>query len=512
MVRYILKRLLQFIPSLILITFLGFLLNDYAPVDPAELLAMRTRESGKPLTAQQHDNILREQRHKLGLDLPMFYFSINANYECDTLERIPNRSERETLKKLNEEYRNWPVVQQYYLTLKTTIDSTEKFLFKLQTFFSWIDPITGGINYPDTYPTSEYHFYIRPTAEDITRISLAHEKLIQLLNVSDEKQIEKQLHELDSLVTIPRIYRKITEGVDTTFNLLKSSKPLASFPYPTISFNTDNRYHRWLFGDGEGMLGAIRGDFGVSYQSGQKVGKIIASHIGFTLLFSLGGIFLAYLISIPLGVYAAVKKNSWFDRVSSVVLFLLYSMPSFWLATLLLMCFANPDTLYWFETSGIKPAQGYPTDANIFQKFIISLPYIVLPLICFTYSSLAFLSRTLRVSVLENIKQDYITTARAKGLPQNKVIWRHAFRNSLLPMITVLANVFPYAIGGSVILETVFTLPGMGFETYRAILGQDYPVIMAMLTLTAVLTIIGLLVQDILYAIADPRISYNRKK
>jgi peptide/nickel transport system permease protein len=267
-----------------------------------------------------------------------------------------------------------------------------------------------------------------------------------------------------------------------------------------------------LFGDGEGMLGAIRGDFGTSYQSGQKVGKIIASHIGFTLLFSLGGIFLAYLISIPLGVYAAVKKNSWFDRVSSVVLFLLYSMPSFWLATLLLMCFANPDTLYWFETSGIKPAQGYPVDANIFQKFIISLPYIVLPLICFTYSSLAFLSRTLRVSVLENIKQDYITTARAKGLPQNKVVWRHAFRNSLLPLITVLANVFPYAIGGSVILETVFTLPGMGFETYRAILGQDYPVIMAMLTLTAVLTIIGLLVQDILYAIADPRISYNRKK
>jgi peptide/nickel transport system permease protein len=91
-------------------------------------------------------------------------------------------------------------------------------------------------------------------------------------------------------------------------------------------------------------------------------------------------------------------------------------------------------------------------------------------------------------------------------------VWRHAFRNSLLPLITVLANVFPYAIGGSVILETVFTLPGMGFETYRAILGQDYPVIMAMLTLTAVLTIIGLLVQDILYAIADPRISYNRKK
>jgi peptide/nickel transport system permease protein len=495
LVRYILKRLLQFIPSLILITFLGFLINDYAPVDPAELLAMRTRESGKPLTAQQHDNILREQRHKLGLDLPMFYFSINANYECDTLERIPSRSERETLKKLNEEYKNWEAISRYYRDTKDALKSFEGY---------WI---YIGVDSVINDDIQSIRILNKP--ENIERIKLAEDKANQLFLISDAAQIKNHLRQIDSLTAIAPICNSFYSSVNSSFNRITKSN---SFPYPTISFNTDNRYHRWLFGNGEGMLGAIRGDFGVSYQSGQKVGKIIASHLGFTLLFSLGGIFLAYLISIPLGVYAAVKKNSWFDRVSSVVLFLLYSMPSFWLATLLLMCFANPDTLYWFETSGIKPAQGYPTDAGIFQKLIISLPYIILPLICFTYSSLAFLSRTLRVSVLENIKQDYITTARAKGLPQNKVVWRHAFRNSLLPLITVLANVFPYAIGGSVILETVFTLPGMGFETYRAILGQDYPVIMAMLTLTAVLTIIGLLVQDILYAIADPRISYNRKK
>lgn len=508
MVRYILKRLVQFIPSLILITFLGFLLNDFAPVDPAELLAMRTRESGKPLTAQQHVNILREQRHKLGLDLPMFYFSINANYECDTLERIPNRSEREMLKKLNEEYRKWPAVSKYYIELKKCNTSLLLLCGSIATEYDKIksDSIIESVCYGNRRTI---------TLENVEQVKTAQEKANQLLTLSDNIQIEKQLVEIDSLLKPLRLdYRYYKSPIrplrDAFSDLKKYSQSYIS--YPSISFNTDNRYHRWLFGDGEGMLGAIRGDFGVSYQSGQKVGKIIASHVGFTLLFSLGGIFLAYLISLPLGVYAAVKKNSWFDRVSSVVLFLLYSMPSFWLATLLLMCFANPDTLYWFETSGIKPAQGYPVDANIFQKFIISLPYIVLPLICFTYSSLAFLSRTLRVSVLENIKQDYITTARAKGLPQNKVVWRHAFRNSLLPLITVLANVFPYAIGGSVILETVFTLPGMGFETYRAILGQDYPVIMAMLTLTAVLTIIGLLVQDILYAIADPRISYNRKK
>ncbi len=508
MVRYILKRLLQFIPSLILITFLGFLLNDYAPIDPAELLAMRTREGGNPLTAQQHETILREQRHKLGLDLPMFYFSINANYECDTLDRIPNRTERETLKKLNEEYRNWPAVVTYHHAIKKLLDGFPGY-FQLVNMY---DRKEKKFNYPDGITCILADWKAILDTVNIANMKLAEEKTKALLSVSDSAQISKEIHVIDSLMHPLRSFpEKVqTKDLSEAFTAMQFSSP--TIPYPTFSFHTDNRYHRWLFGDGESNLGVLRGDFGTSYTSGQKVGKIIASHIGFTLLFSLGGILLAYLISIPLGVYAAVKKNSWFDRVSSVVLFLLYSMPSFWLATLLLVCFANPDTFYWFETSGLKPAQGYPVDANIFQKLYISLPYIVLPLICFTYSSLAFLSRTLRVSVLENIKQDYITTARAKGLPQNKVVWRHAFRNSLLPMITVLANVFPYAIGGSVILETVFTLPGMGFETYRAILGQDYPVIMAMLTLTAVLTIIGLLVQDILYALADPRISYNRKK
>ncbi len=393
MVRYIVKRLLQFIPSFILITFLGFVLNDYAPVDPAERLAARSLDGGKPITGNQRDIALKQWRHKLGLDLPMFYISVKSLAEPDTLERVADRGERENFSK------------------------------------------QAKLNAPN------WQNYI-----------------------------------------------------------------------PTISFHADNRYHRWLFGDGENSKGVLRGDFGFSYATGEPVGDILTSRIWYTLLFSLGGIFLAYLISIPLGVYAAVKKNSWFDRTSSVVLFLLYSMPSFWLATLLLMAFANPDVLYWFEASGVKPAQGFPEGASVFEKLRIALPYLVLPMICYTYSSLAFLSRTLRVSVLETIKQDYITTARAKGLPENKVVWRHAFRNALLPLITVLANVFPYAIGGSVILETVFTIPGLGFETFRAIMSQDYPIIMAMLTLTSILTMLGLLLQDILYAFADPRISFNNTK
>jgi peptide/nickel transport system permease protein len=236
---------------------------------------------------------------------------------------------------------------------------------------------------------------------------------------------------------------------------------------------------------------------------------VIYSKIGWSLFFTLLSVILAYFVSIPMGVKAAANRGSKFDKGSSIVLFMLYSMPSFWLATLLLMTFANPDVFHIFPASGIKPAAGYPDGASIFEKIKITLPYIILPAICYTYSSFAFLSRTMRVSMIEVIGQDYIRTARAKGLPENKVIWKHAFRNSLLPIITVFANIFPAAIGGSVILESIFTIPGMGSETIFAIQNNNYPMIIAVLTITGFLTLVGYLISDILYALVDPRISYK---
>ncbi|MBL0343317.1 MAG: ABC transporter permease [Bacteroidetes bacterium] len=207
-----------------------------------------------------------------------------------------------------------------------------------------------------------------------------------------------------------------------------------------------------------------------------------------------------------------MQKNSAFDRGSSLILFILYSLPSFWVATLLLMTFANPDALFLFPASGIKPVMGYPDDASLFQKLYLSLPYLILPLICYTYSSFAFLSRAMRVAVLENMSEEYIRTAMAKGLPFKTVVFRHAFRNSLLPLITMFANIFPFALGGSVILETIFTIPGMGYETVQSIQNQNYPMIVAIFTITGLLTMTGYLISDILYALADPRITFTKNR
>lgn len=301
-------------------------------------------------------------------------------------------------------------------------------------------------------------------------------------------------------------------------NLNLTASPINAY-IPVIRFHPLNQYHRWMFGDGHPITakgavfskGVIRGDFGMSYQTRQPVTEVIYERLGWSLFFAIASLLLAYLISIPIGVWAGAKKNSRFDRYSSIVLFLLYSLPSFWVATLLLMTFANPDVLYWFPAAGVRPATGYPGDAGWFDKVLMSLPYTILPLICYTYSSLAFLSRTMRVTVADAMDRDYIRTARAKGLPFRLIVFRHAFRNSLLPAITLLANVFPYLLGGSVIIETIFTLPGMGYETIQAVYNQNYPMIVAIFTLTGLLTVFGYLVSDILYAIADPRIKYHQK-
>ena len=140
------------------------------------------------------------------------------------------------------------------------------------------------------------------------------------------------------------------------------------------------------------------------------------------------------------------------------------------------------------------------------------MPYMILPLICYTYSSFAFISITARVATLNNMNEDYIRTARAKGLTTNRVIFKHAFRNSLIPLITIFAGIFPAAIGGSVIIETIFSIPGMGFETVQAIYNLNYPMIVAIFTISGLLTITGYLFSDILYAVADPRISYTNKR
>ncbi len=260
------------------------------------------------------------------------------------------------------------------------------------------------------------------------------------------------------------------------------------------------RYPIWLYK-------MVRLDFGRSYKDQRPVWDIIIERLPVTLQINLISIFLAYLIAIPVGVHSAVRSGAPSERVTTVMLFILYSLPSFWVAYLLIYFLAGGSYLNIFPVGGIS-SQG-AGDLPLLRWFIDRLWHLALPVTCLTYGAFAGLSRYMRSGMMEVLRQDYIRTARAKGLSERAVVFKHAMRNSLIPVITILAGLLPALIGGSVIIETIFNIPGMGRLAYNGVLSRDYPVIMAVATIAAVLTLFGILLTDITYAFVDPRIEYE---
>ena len=249
-------------------------------------------------------------------------------------------------------------------------------------------------------------------------------------------------------------------------------------------------------------------DFGESYKDRRPVWDKIKEALPVTLLLNIISIFLIYLISIPAGIFSAVRPQSFLDKFTTLIFFILYSLPSFWVAMLLIIYLGGGEYLDLFPivgiaSHGIEQLPWWDQIGNV-------LWHLVLPVTSLTYGGFAFLSRFSRAQLLEVIRQDYIRTARAKGLSEAVVIFKHALRNALIPLVTLMGTLLPALIGGSVIIEQIFSIPGMGKLGFEAVLSRDYPVIMAIATISAFLTLVSLFITDLLYVIIDPRISFEK--
>lgn len=249
-------------------------------------------------------------------------------------------------------------------------------------------------------------------------------------------------------------------------------------------------------------------DFGESYKDHRPVSTKIKEALPVTLLLNLVSIFLIYLISVPLGVFSALRPQSLLDKVTTLFLFILYSLPSFWVAMILIIFLSGGEYADLFPVVGLT-SQGFD-QLSFWGKIGNVLWHLVLPVTVLTYGGLAFLARFSRAQLLEVIRQDYIRTARAKGLPERVVIFKHALRNALIPLVTLMGTLLPGLIGGSVIVEQIFSIPGMGRLGFEAVLSRDYPTVMAIAAIEAMLTLVSLLISDVLYVIVDPRISFER--
>ena len=492
MLKYIVKRLLIFIPTLIAISLLTFVISINAPGDPVETMLNSSvggnGRSGEKLASEKAYN---DKRHELGFDLPLFYFTLTNSTFPDTLHRINKKSHRETLQRLSYEYGSWENVSNYYHTLRTF----ENKLYDVEI--------------------------VDQTSSDLRKLKDAINVLY--INYGEEK-MSSTMQNIDFVFIKNKTIKKECANdyyafINAYSHMKIEQKTINRYIPALIWYGTANQYHSWMFGDHPWFItpknpnlyrgkGFVRGDFGISFQDKRPVNSKIFDALKWSMILSILSIIIAYIIAIPLGVKSAVDKGSASEKLITTGLFLLYSLPNFWVATMLIQ-FLGGGGLGWFPTFGLG---GLPQDAPYWDRFFETAYHLILPLFCLTYASFAFISRQMRGGMLDVLEMDYIRTAKAKGLKRKVVIWKHAFRNSLIPIITLFASIFPLAISGSFIIEIIFSIPGMGQLTLKAIFARDYPIVFTVLMFTAMLTLVGNLVADVLYAYVDPRISFSNKK
>ena len=292
------------------------------------------------------------------------------------------------------------------------------------------------------------------------------------------------------------------------------------------------QYFRWLnlvspigweqnFGeDGAveyGNFGFKAPDLGTSFSKGRPVVDLYKESLPITLLLNIITTPIIYVVAIISGIYAARHRGEWFDVGSGTVMLALWSMPTMWAGVMLIGFFGNEEYWHWFPAGGLSSTLAdemrfFPSwdDGGFHRGWLLDrLWHLVLPIICMTYAGFAFLSKLMRSSMLENMSADFVRTARAKGVDSHSVLWRHVFRNSLLPLITVAANLVPGLLVGSLIVEWIFSINGMGNLMIQAIFARDRELVLGTTMIAGIITLVSILVADLCYVFADPRVSYE---
>lgn len=464
---YLLKRLLLFIPALLLVSLLVFALSKAVPGDPAERIAFSNDE------LSLDDQAYQKAAVQLGLDKPAFYIGLSSMAFPDTLHRILRKSHRDNLSRLIHRHGNWSETQQYYyklLALRKVIGETPDSL--RNDYYIEIRRITAQL-------------FVQNKEKEISR-------LFQLL--SDVKTQEK--FPLQEEMT-----EAITE-VQSSYSTVIKQQSIWQLYVPDVKWNgLDNQYHSWL-------TRFFKGDFGISFLDNRPVSRKIGEALWWTLLMSFTSLLIIFTISIPLGIFLASKRNTRIDQSLSLFLFGLFSLPRFWVATLLLVFFTTPEYGQWLD---IFPGPGLGElrkSAPFWDRFWERSSHLILPIFCLSFAGVAYVTRQIRGNVIEVLDQDFVRTARAKGLNERVVLWRHAFRNALFPLISLIAMTIPGLLAGSVIVEFIFAIPGMGRLMFTSILEQDWPFVYTVLMFTALLTMVSNLLGDLCYALADPRVRF----
>lgn len=270
---------------------------------------------------------------------------------------------------------------------------------------------------------------------------------------------------------------------------------------------SDRSFGGLVKGYGKWMGNLLKGDLGISFYYQLPVGQVIFQNMGISFALAFISLILEFLIAVPLGIKAATHQYGFVDYSATVLSMIGISLPSFFLGAIFIRFFAVE--LRWFPVNGLS-SSGLPNDASSWTIFWDMAWHLVLPMLVLVILSIGSLMRYTRTNTLEVLNADYIRTARAKGVSEHSVIYKHAFRNTMIPLVTLLAGTLPGLFGGAMITEQVFSIPGIGQKAYIALQQGDIPFVMGYNMFLAVLTVIGTLLSDLMYAVVDPRVKLNK--
>ncbi len=452
MVLYLLKRLLLILPALWLIVTLVFLLSKALPGTSGSEKILQSTGYYATGSATARAAAYQDYLNRTGQQLPLFYFGISASVEPDTLYKITPETDRKLLQTLIWNYGNWPSVASYYTSIKQLRQ----------------------------------------------RVSEPEQHLIApLFSATDKEAILAATGKLDQLKNTPETGALVTE-VKLEAKALAQLQPAYGFLLPTLRwYGTNNQYHRW-------MKNLIKGDLGNSYRDSKPVSEKISEAVTSTFWILIISIAAAFLIAFEVSILLVQRQETKLQKALMSLLYFLDSIPLFVLSLLLMVLLASPVFLQLLPVFGL----GYFETAqqNWLQVLMQQLPYLALPILCLTTAYLPYLTNQLYRALADTSHTDYARTARAKGLSARKVIRKHLLRNALLPVITLLSDFLPALVAGTIVIETIFAIPGIGRLLVESVQARDYPVLVAIVLLVAVFKMLSHLLADVLYSKADPRI------
>jgi peptide/nickel transport system permease protein len=535
--KYVLKRLCIAVPTLLGISFITFLLIRLAPGDPTTVAPDALMDGG---TLHLSPERVERTRRLYGLDKPVF-INVDVKDRQRTVlatwadyEAVPPGQEEEEKRQGGKLLALGKRIIPELVPMALSAGEgkrLDRLLFFLQE----------GAGLEGIEDQASLSAWWQDHEQDFRGDALKHAvSQLEQCTVTEASRVAKRLHEALAELALPEVMDRIhaLDKGSARKRLVAFAAPWAGYSQTLLPDSPEKRYEaalrhleQWWSRDGLAYrdigpaerflktfteaqfpiwLGQIiRLDFGDSYIDNRPVTEMVWEAFKVTFTFQIVAIFLIYIIAVPLGVYAAVRQGRLADRLITLGLFALYSLPNFWVAYMLILLVGQGNLAGLFPIQGLN--SGGAENLSAWAWFLDRLWHMVLPVVCMTYGGLAVFSRYARSGMLEVIKQDYIRTARAKGLSERAVVMRHALRNAVIPIVTLIGGLLPALISGSVIIETIFGIPGMGRLGFMAVLQRDYPVVMAIAFFTAVLVLIGMLISDLLYAWVDPRISFERE-